>query len=362
MQNSLKQISAKSGGAHATPAAEPLSGDTDLLTEAMFALDDRETACVEVNFRDMSARVVETSDAPRITREVLETLGAPVKTTSTFFYDREWDVQVQDGMSLGVQVAALRVLQASREAEVAIFEGEGLFVNPSSETDGDGESSAENPTLSDLSAEGQASVVQIRIEQQETLTCLQIAQMFVVPRFSFQGQGEGHPIEDRSPAMREALDAAWHQVNTWTEDAIYQCEVRRGLPADMFAMFGESFEMYEVGGKSKPYVDMSEREFAAAESRHVSRRHVYVSQMIQDPVLCLPTETSAEGYPVDKVSERFLKTLFAAHQVVNVREAGLRSLERFRQSTSNAAGTETGGAVVVDDGGPGVSDGHRLSG
>ena len=50
----------------------------------------RSTAIVEVNFKDKSARLVETSDAPKLTAEVLRTKGKPVKTVEMFFDDQMW--------------------------------------------------------------------------------------------------------------------------------------------------------------------------------------------------------------------------------------------------------------------------------
>ena len=41
--------------------------EAPLLTPDIFERDNRKTAIVEVNFKDKSARLVETSDAPKVT-------------------------------------------------------------------------------------------------------------------------------------------------------------------------------------------------------------------------------------------------------------------------------------------------------
>ena len=138
--------------------------------------------------------------------------------------------------------------------------------------------------------------------------------------------------------------------------------MRRGIPADTYALFGESFEWYPVGGEAKKYVDMSEDELAAAEARNSAQRLVLVAKMILDPVLSYtpvadgeePSDDDTEGYPVELLSERYMKTLFEAHKVTNSPEAGLRSLQRhFRTIDRDTDGTEASGESVGDDGGTG---------
>ena len=77
--------------------------------------------------------------------------------------------------------------------------------------------------------------------------------------------------------------------------------------------------------------------------------------MILDPLLSYtpvaddeePSDDDTEGYPVELVSERYMKTLHEAHQVVNVPAAGLRSLQRhFRAIDQDTDGTEASGESV----------------
>lgn len=268
------------------------------LTSEIFELDMQETALVEVNFTDESARVVETSDAPKLTRKILQKKGKPIKTVETFFHDRMWQVKVRDGLPLSVEVELLKI-----RMEYAEQKG--------------------NPRV-------------VSEERDRAIANLLLGKMMEEPQFSYQGQGEGPPIEERSSVLIESLCNAYNDVNALETDEIYQVTVRRGVGADVFALFGESFEFYPVGVKSKKYVDMSEDELAAAEGRQAARRKVFVAKMILDPVIAYtPAEDAIDtvGYPVDQLSERYLKTLHEAHQVVNIPEAGLKSLQRFLRAS-----------------------------
>ena len=155
--------------------------------------------------------------------------------------------------------------------------------------------------------------------------------------------------------MIEALCNAYNAVNHLTEEEIYQVSVRRGIPADIYALFGETHERLSVGGQAKKYVDMSEDELAAAAARNSAQRQVLVAKMILYPRLSYKKadgreieETQAsdpdETYPVEALSERYMKTLQEAHQVVNVPAAGLRSLQRhFRTIDRDTDGTQASG-------------------
>ena len=120
--------------------------------------------------------------------------------------------------------------------------------------------------------------------------------------------------------MIASLAAAFSAVNSPEEDAIFQVTVRRGVPADAFAITGETFEFYPVGGKQKKYTEMSDEELSAEMARNTARRQVLVPAMIVEPRLSytpvtvdaseeavdLPADEDAEGYPVALLSERFL--------------------------------------------------------
>ena len=307
-----KQIEAK----RAAQVVEVSEAPT--LTSEIFERDARTEAIVVVNFRDESARLVKRSDAPKLTAEVLKTKGKPVKTVEMFFEDQMWQVKVRDGKTLSVEVAHLKLLM-----EYGDQEGDRAAMD----------------------------------ERDRAIANLLLGKMMVDPPFSYKGKGEGTPIEARSSIMIEALCNAYNEVNHPTEDEIYQVTVRRGIPADTFTLFGESFEWYPVGGEAKKYVDMSEDELAAAEARNSAQRQVLVAKMILDPVLSYtpvvdgeePSDDDTEGYLVELLSERYIKTLREAHQVVNVPAAGLRSLQRhFQTIDRDTDGTEASGESVEE--------------
>ena len=214
-------------------------------TPEIFERDDQETACVEVNFKDMSARVVASSDAPKITREVLETLGKPIKLVEMFYENAFFQVSVRDGIPLELEIQQLRLMTeyADREKDPVVKE-----------------------------------------ERNIELSRLLLSGMLVDPQFSYRGRGEGIPIETRSRVMLDSFAEAFSVVNQ-IDDAIYQVTVRRGVPADAFAITGgETFEFYPVG-KQKKYLEMSSEELSAEMARNTSRRRVLVPAMIVDPQL-----------------------------------------------------------------------------
>ena len=293
------------------------------LTSDVFEKDDRESAIVEVNFKDTSARLVESSDAPKLMVEVLKTKGKPVKTVEMFWDDQMWTVKIWDGKPLDIEVAHLKILE-----QYIGQEKDGIAMD----------------------------------ERDRAVANLLLGKLMYSPAFSYMGEGEGSPIEARSSIMIDALCSAYASVNNPTEDSIYQIEVRRGVPSDAFALLGDTFEWYPVGTTSKKYVDMSEDELSAVVAQKTAERQVLVPSMILDPVLSYKeideTEVDVEAiadieiaeadpYPVEYLSERFLQTLFEAHKVVNIPEAGLKSLQRFlRASDADTDGPEESGESV----------------
>ena len=298
------------------------------LTSDVFEKDDRESAICEVNFKDTSARLVESSDAPKLTVEVLKTKGKPVKTVEMFWDDQMWTVKVWDGKPLDVEVAHLKILE-----QYIGQEKDGIAMD----------------------------------ERDRAVANLLLGKLMYSPAFSYMGEGEGTPIEERSSIMIDALCSAYASVNNPTEDSIYQVEVRRGVPADAFALLGDTHEWLSVGNKSKKYVDMSEDELAAHVAQKTAERQVLVPSMILDPVLSYKEVDASEvdvgetladieiaetaPYPVEYLSERFLQTLFEAHRCVNIPAAGLASLQRLFRSLADSEGQSEDGESVGNDGG-----------
>ena len=153
------------------------------LTSEIFERDERSTAIVEVNFKDESARLVETSDAPKLTAEVLKTKGKPVKTVEMFFDDQMWQVAVRDGKPLSLEVEQMKLL---------------------------------------MEYEGQEHDRAAMEERDRVIANLLLGKMMVDPPFSYKGEGEGTPIENRSSIMIEALCNAYNAVNHPTKDEIFQ--------------------------------------------------------------------------------------------------------------------------------------------
>ena len=313
LQSQLDAQIEKKRTAQVVEASEAPSFSPDI-----FEHDQRETARVEINFKDMSARLVEASDAPKVTREVLETLGKPVKTVEFFYQTGFFQAAIRDGIPTELEIRQLKLLMEYPKSDAASVEKRNL----------------------------------------ETTRML-LSEMLVDPAFSYQGKGQGLPIETRSQVMLNSLSEAFRVVNTPQEDAIFQVAVRRGLPEDKFTLFGE-FEWYPVGKAGKKYTDMSEEELSAEMARNRARRQVLVPAMIVDPKLTwtrvedgevveVPEDADAP-YPVELLSERFMRTFNEAHKVVTTPEAGLKSLQRFLRSDSDeseseAASSESVGAV-----------------
>ena len=285
-------------------------------TPEIFERDNQETALVECNFKDMSARLVKTSGAPRLTTEVLQTLGKPIKTVELFFEDSFFQVAVRDGIPLALEIQQLKLMTeyADREKDPVVKE-----------------------------------------ERNIELSRLLLSGMLVDPQFSYRGRGEGIPIETRSRVMLDSFAEAFAVVNQ-IDDAIYQVTVRRGVPADAFAITGgETFEFYPVG-KQKKYLEMSGEELSAEMARNTARRRVLVPAMIVDPQLSYtPVDEDAEievregePYPVGLLSERFLKTLFNAHRVINVPAAGVSALARFSRRDGDEPTSENSDGESVD--------------
>ena len=177
--------------------------DAPQLTSEIFERDERETAIVEVNFKDESARLVETSDAPKLTVEVLKTKGKPVKTVEMFYEDQMWRVAVRDGKTLRLEVEQMKLL---------------------------------------LEYEGQEGDRAAMEERDRIIANLLLGKMMVDPPFSYKGEGEGTPIENRSSIMIEALCNAYNAVNhpTRRRDLSGHGEARDPCGCT-YALFGETF-------------------------------------------------------------------------------------------------------------------------
>ena len=310
--------------------------DAPKLTEDIFSTDmEYVSACVEINFAKGTADVVEASDAPKLTHKVLLTKGKPIKIVEIFFHNRVWQVAVKDGKPYHVEVGQLQ----RQIIDTKAMENEKVPM----------------PVL-----EKQA--------EREIANFL-LSKMMVDPAFSFQGIGVGQPIETCSSVLIAALTTAYNKVNDPTQDEIYQVTVRRGIPADAYALFGNGFEWYPTQGDTQKPLQMSEDELIEYEARQHEIRGTLLLSMITEPVLRRGTPFSenaaalrvsetfkdsedipaslypelVDGFPIEELSERYLTGLYEAHRVVNVPEAGLKSLQRFLSTHADTTGTAKSG-------------------
>lgn len=315
------------------------TSDAPLLTLDALERDKRDSDIVEVNLKDQTARVVETSDAPKLTQKVLVEKGKPIKTVELVFDGQVWQIGVRHGKPMQVEVAHSRLLD---------------------------EFKARVKAADELTA--------ALLEERETaVKCLLVASMIVDPKtahpiFSYQNQGQGHPIEDCSPILLNALWEAYTAINFPIEDDIYQVTVLRGTPLDTALLLGETFETYPVGDLGKKFVDMSDDELDAVAARSLAQRRVLVASMLPDLKLSLNGEGKVESgteasdtpvllsdaaVPVEDVSEAVLATLFEAYRVSNIPAAGLEALNRFRTVGGDRAGKDASGESVGDEQGDG---------
>ena len=311
------------------------ASDAPLLSLDVLERDKRLTDVVEINLRDQTARVVERSDAPDLTAEVLAEKGTPIKTVELVFDGQVWQIGVRHGKPMQVEVAHSRLLDAFKER------------------------------IAD-SDELTAALLEAR---ETAVKCLLVASMIVDPKtghpiFSYQDPGNAtitkdggislHPIEDCSQILLNALWEAYTAINFPVDDDIYQVTVRRGTPLDTALLLGETFETYPVGDLGKKFVDMSDDELDAVAARSLAQRRVLVASMLPDVGLSfLNGEEKKGAHPVEDVSEAVLATLFEAYRVSNIPAAGLDAISRFRTVGGDGAGKDASGESVGDEQGDG---------
>ena len=316
------------------------TSEAPVLSLDVLERDKRDRDIVEINLKDQTARVVETSDAPKLTKQVLVEKGKPIKTVELLFDGQVFQVGVRHGKPMRVEVAHSRTLDAFKERI------------------------ADSDTLT----------AELLEERETAVKHLLIASMVVDPvtthpMFSYQHQGDAYPIEDCSQILLSALWEAYTAINFPEADDIYQVAVLRGTPLDTALLLGETFETYPVGDLGKKFVDMSDEELEAVAARSLAQRRVLVASMLPEVGLSLNGEgaearhhddrdrvTSGkkeETYPVEDLSEAILETLFQAYRVTNIGEAGYNALQRFSRLEQDRAGQETDRESVdhVDGGG-----------
>ena len=295
------------------------TSNAPLLSLDVLERDKRDKDIVEVNLKDQTARVVEASDAPELTAKVLAEKGKPIKTVELVFDGQVFQVGVRHGKPMRVEVAHSRVLEAFKERVKASDE---------------------------LSAE--------LLEERETaVKCLLVALMIVDPVthgpiFSYQNQGAGSPIEDCSQILLNALWEAYTAIQFPQEDDIYQVQVLRGTPLDTALLLGETFEAYPVSDLGKKFVDMSDDEVEAVAAQSLAQRRVLVAHMLPDVGVSLNGEGEEGTTPVEDLSEAMLSALFEGYRVSNIPTAGFEAVSRFRKSQQKPDGEDTSDESASD--------------
>ena len=255
--------------------------------------DKRVVDCVEINLKDGSARVVETSDAPKLTKKVLKEKGAPLQVGRTLFDGAAMEVDMWHGMPLSVDLARSNLIALYKDR---IQEDYSAFV-----------------------------------ERELAIKHLVLASL-IPDAFSYEGTPKGlPPIEDCSEVLIGALWDAFLQLHFPALDDVYQVQVMRGIPQDVYAMLGNTFEMYPVGEKLKTD-QMTPDAIETYVNRANAQRAVLVSSLILEPCLSYNGEGNEKHpYPVEKLSERMLQCLDNAQKASNTPAGGQDLLNRFLQ-------------------------------
>ena len=333
--------------------------DKPITIDAVLARDRRQTDIVEINIANQNAIVVEASDAPQLTAEVLAEKGKPTMEVDLLFEDQTLPIEVRNGIPFYVEIERFRLLRE--------FEG-----NQQTKKD----------------------------EYDRNLAVLRflVSELVVNPKLTYRGEGDGTPIEDQSDLLLEAfyksivdvtspttvlgtykelsdtLASLKEKLSTLESDLankekdlekttgedrkklnadiqtlareignpraamnltelaishIYQIEVMRGTPLHA-ALMSDSFEFYPTG-EGKPISNMSDAELDEHIKRIDAQRKAFVSSMILSPVLSWNGEGNPSAYPVESIGESMMQTLYNAHKAVNVKSGGLGLLQRFRK-------------------------------
>ena len=283
--------------------------DAPLLPPDVLERDKREFDLVEVNFKDQSAKVVETSKAPKLTPKFLKEKGKPIKSVESFFDFGKYTVYVKDGASVAVDIGRRKIVNSFADRLKALQDA------------GEKTTSKKYKTLLQ--------------EREEAAKRYLISVMIDAPKFSYGG-GEGTPLEEQSQLLINALWDAYVTVNFPLEDQIYQVKVLRSVPIETSILFQQGFEIYPLGNLGKPIDNLSGAEIRELDETNLAQRRLAVSSMVLNytkkepkPIFSYNGEGVKNAFPVEDISETFLQTLFAAYRIVNVPSAQLSHLQRF---------------------------------
>ena len=175
--------------------------------------------------------------------------------------------------------------------------------------------------------------------------------MIAEPEFSYNGVGNGVPIEKRSVILLNLLFDAYFVANVPVEDEIFQVEVLRGVPGEAALLLQQGFELYPLGALKKKSADLSDTEIEQLEASNLAQRRVLVSSMIPRLNLSYNGHGEENAFPVEDIYGRYLQTLFEAYRVVNIPTARRDALLRFQRLFGNQNRKGADAQPVADDGG-----------
>lgn len=277
--------------------------DMPLLTDEAIRNDARRTDLVEVNFANQTARIVGTSDAPKLTIDVVREFSTPVQPEQITFDQQKHRVMVKMGLPFSVRARHAQILNRFSD-------------NPDS---------AENTA-----------------QRTRAVKNLYISEMIDAPKFSFEGIGEGRPIEEMSDVLVDELFGAYVNKNEPMEDSIYQVTVLRGQPIHTAILMQDSFDPLPQALQTE-VVHMTAQDIEATTQRSRKRREIYVASMVFPEGFSFSFNgegNEGELFPVEDLSELYLETLNAAYKASNVPEAGYQMVNMFSVSAENNNGAE----------------------
>ena len=302
IQESLEQQSDETQEAEVAEVAKraPLKFSAE-----MIARDKRKVDIVEVNLKDATARVVESSEAPKLTEEVLEEKGAPLQVGKAVFDGADIAVDMWHGVPLVLEIGRSRILDIYKERDT--------------------------------------HDITVFTEREVAVKRYLLAGM-IPETFSFEGKPAGLPaIEECSDILLSALWDAYMDLHFPIEDDIYQVQVMRGVPFDVNQMLGKTFEMYPVGGKVNTD-GMPDDEVEAFVERSDAQRAVLVASMILDPKLSLADEERKMLI----LLKNFLKGLCSAFSKLIDRVTFLLGVGRHYSDFYDNSLTEPGKIAIIE--------------
>ena len=250
-----------------------------ILTVDAFQRDTREVDLVEINVSKCIVKIVETSDAPVLTPELLAEKATPIRYIELYYNGKRWQVGIRHGTPLSLDISLLCLKKGFEQAESTL------------EKKDDQETQAQHLILSRMVAE---------------------------PVFSYKGEPEGAPaIEECSTSLLQSLWESHLSVNSTQTDETYQIQVRRGIPLRVSQRIHEMQQRYYPSISKKKYEDMIPSEIDQVVKSDFLHRAIFVSEMIESPSLTFDGDTTDEGYPIEQISDAFFSVIYNAQKQVN---------------------------------------------